>query len=268
MAQKPVPNALTLELTDVVAENIDRHRDTAELWYAHEHVPYDEGENFAFLGGRDWEPSDVKLPRAVVDAVQILLITKDNLAGYHREMVEHFSLEIIPWADFIGRWTAEENLHAIALREYLVVTRNADPNADEDTRLAHVMKGYRADSFSQIETLVFNAFFEQMHAVFVQNLAAQTEDAVLKGLLANIEKDERRHEQMYSNIVLECLRLHPEDTIAAIKARAAELKVIGADIDGYEDKVATVAEAGIIDGTTVQDVVRELTDKWGVTDRL
>ena len=49
MAQKPVPNALTLELTDVVAENIDRHRDTAELWYAHEHVPYDEGENFAFL---------------------------------------------------------------------------------------------------------------------------------------------------------------------------------------------------------------------------
>lgn len=48
----------------------------------------------------------------------------------------------------------------------------------------------------------------------------------------------------------------------------AELKVIGADIDGYEDKVATVAEAGIIDGTTVQDVVRELTDKWGVTDRL
>ncbi|SKX41527.1 Possible acyl-[acyl-carrier protein] desaturase DesA2 [Mycobacteroides abscessus subsp. massiliense] len=29
-----------------------------------------------------------------------------------------------------------------------------------------------------------------------------------------------------------------------------------------------MADAGIIDEVTVQDVVRELTDKWGVTERL
>lgn len=268
MAQRPVITELCVELEDVVAETINVHRDTAELWYAHEHVPFDEGENFARLGGRDWEPSDVKLPKAVIDAIQILLITKDNLAGYHREMVEHFTLQMIPWADFIGRWTAEENLHAIALREYLVVTRNSDPVADETTRVAHVMKGYRADSYSQIETLVFNAFFERMHSVFVRNTAELVPDPVLKGMLANIEKDEDRHEGMFTNLVVECLRLHPEETIAAIKARASELKVIGADIDGYEEKVAAVAQAGILDDGKVQDVVRDLTDKWGVTDRL
>ncbi|WP_412458133.1 acyl-ACP desaturase, partial [Mycolicibacterium monacense] len=66
------------------------------------------------------------LPKHVTDALEILLITKDNLAGYHRELVEHFILEE-KWGRWIGRWTAEEHLHAVALRNYLVVTREVDP---------------------------------------------------------------------------------------------------------------------------------------------
>ena len=56
-------------------------------------MPFDRGENFAFLGGRDWDPSQQTLPRAITDACEILLLLKDNLAGHHRELVEHFILE-------------------------------------------------------------------------------------------------------------------------------------------------------------------------------
>ena len=160
MAQKPVANALILELEPVVAENIERHLGTEQLWFAHDFVPFEQGENFAFLGGRDWDPSQVTLPKVVTDACEILLVTKDNIAGYHRELVEHFILEE-PWAVWLGRWTAEEHLHAIALREYFVVTREIDPTANEHVRFEHVsVKGYRADQFSQVETLVFMALFE------------------------------------------------------------------------------------------------------------
>ncbi len=152
MAQKPVADALTLELEPVVLEQLRRHLDTEDAWFAHDYVPFDQGENFAFLGGRDWDASDVTLPKKVTDALEILLITKDNLAGYHRELVEHFILED-KWGRWLGRWTAEEHLHAIALRNYLVVTREVDPVANEDVRVAHVMKGYRADTYSQLETL-------------------------------------------------------------------------------------------------------------------
>ncbi len=55
MAQKPVANALILELEPVVGENLDRHLNTENLWFAHDFVPFDQGENFAFLGGRDWD---------------------------------------------------------------------------------------------------------------------------------------------------------------------------------------------------------------------
>ena len=57
MAQKPVANALTLELEPVCEANMDRHLDTEDIWFAHDYVPFDRGENFAFLGGRDWDPS-------------------------------------------------------------------------------------------------------------------------------------------------------------------------------------------------------------------
>ncbi|MGH3552248.1 MAG: acyl-ACP desaturase, partial [Mycobacterium sp.] len=81
MAQKPVPNALILELEPVVSENVARHLATDDIWFAHDYVPFEQGENFAFLGGKDWDASQTTLPRVITDACEILLITKDNLAS-------------------------------------------------------------------------------------------------------------------------------------------------------------------------------------------
>ena len=36
MAQKPVPNALILELEPVVQQELRRHIDSEDLWYAHD----------------------------------------------------------------------------------------------------------------------------------------------------------------------------------------------------------------------------------------
>ncbi|MCV7289307.1 acyl-ACP desaturase [Mycolicibacterium wolinskyi] len=263
MAQKPVPNALTLELEPVVNAELRRHLDTEDLWYAHDYVPFDQGENFAFLGGKDWDPSQVTLPKNVTDALEILLITKDNLAGYHRELVEHFILEE-KWGRFLGRWTAEEHLHAVALRNYLVVTREIDPTANEDVRVEHVMKGYRADTYSQIETLVFMAFFERSHAVYCRNLQAEVAEPVLKAMMGRIAADEERHEEFFANLVTHLLGTHRDETVAAIAARAAELDVIGADIDAYRDKVALVAETGIFDKAALRTVISDRIAAWGL----
>jgi acyl-[acyl-carrier-protein] desaturase len=265
MAQKPVANALILELEPVVESELNRHLDTQEAWYAHDYVPFDQGENFAFLGGKDWDESQTSLPRTITDAIEILLIIKDNVAGYHREFVEHFLLEK-KWGRWMGRWTAEEHLHAIALRNYLVVTREVDPTANEDVRVEHVMKGYRADSYSQIETLVFMAFFERSHAVFTRNLQAQTEEPLLNALLGRIARDEERHEEFFANLVAHCLTFERDETITAIANRAAALDVVGADIDAYGDKRKAVADAGIFDENLLRTVISDRIKAWGVAD--
>jgi acyl-[acyl-carrier-protein] desaturase len=263
MTHKPVASALTLELEPVVAENLTRYLATADEWYAHDYVPFDQGENFAFLGGKDWDPSQVTLPRDVVDALEIMLITKDNLAGYHRELVEHFILED-KWGRWLGRWTAEENLHAIAIREYLVVTRNFDPAADEEVRVAHVMRGYRADSYTQIETLVFMALYERAHAVYMRNLEARITEPVLKRLVGRIATDEERHEEFFHNLVAHCLQRYPDQTIGAIVRRSAGLGVVGGDILEYTDKLRVVAEAGIFDRDAALKVASDRIVAWGL----
>ena len=265
MAQKPVANALILELEPVVDENLARHLATEELWYAHDYVPFEQGENFAFLGGKDWDPSSVTLPKHVTDALEILLITKDNIAGYHRELVEHFILEW-KWGRWLGRWTAEEHLHAVALRNYLVVTREIDPSANEDVRVAHVMKGYRADTYSQIETLVFMAFFERAHAVYCRNLEAQIEEPILAAMVGRIALDEERHEEFFANLVAHCLTYARDETLAAIAKRAAALETIGADIEAYQDKVQLVAETGIFDDAAFKKVISDRITAWGVDE--
>ncbi len=266
MAQKPVANALTLELEPVVADNLARFLETADEWYAHDYVPFDEGRDFAFLGGQDWDPSQVTLPKEVVDALEIILITKDNLAGYHRELVEHFILED-KWGRWLGRWTAEETLHAIALREYFMATRNIDPNADEEVRIAHVMRGYRASNYTQIETLVFMALYERAHAAYLRNVEAKIDEPALKKLVGRIINDEDRHAKFFDNLVAHCLEQHRDSTIAAISRRAPAFPVIGGDILEYRDsKLRTVADAGIFDQKAADSVVSDAIVAWGLGD--
>jgi acyl-[acyl-carrier-protein] desaturase len=205
------------------------------------------------------------LPRTITDACEIMLLLKDNLAGHHRELVEHFILEEW-WGRWLGRWTAEEHLHAIALREYLVVTREVDPTANEEARVQYVMKGYRAEMYSQVETLVYMAFTERTHAVFSANLSAQIEEPVLAGLIDRIRRDEERHELFFSNLVAHCLQYTRDETIAAIAARAADLQVVGADIDAYQDKVQKVADAGIFGQAQLRQAISDRITAWGLAD--
>lgn len=252
-----------LELEPVVSDTYARHIETATSWYAHDYVPFDRGQDFASLGGRGWDPSQVMLPDYVTDGLQIVLITKDNLASYHYRLAEHFILAGW-WGKWIGRWAADENLHAFALRQNLVLTRQIDPIASEVVRVEHVMKGRPADDHTQVETLVFMALWERAHGVFLRRLAPQIDEPVLRRLVEVIAADEERHETFFAEIVHACLRIVPATTIAGIVACALELQVVGADIDAYEDKVRNVAHAGIFDQDTLRAVISDRIKTWNL----
>jgi acyl-[acyl-carrier-protein] desaturase len=89
---------------------------------------------------------------------------------------------------------------------------------------------------------------------------------VLAGLISHIARDEVRHEEFFANLVSHLLTYSRDETIAAIAARAAEIDVVGADIDAYADKVRTVAEAGIFGPDQLRQVVSDRITAWGVAD--
>jgi acyl-[acyl-carrier-protein] desaturase len=97
-------------------------------------------------------------------------------------------------------------------------------------------------------------------------LAAKIEEPVLAGLVAHIARDEERHEEFFANLVARCLDYTRDETIAAIAARAADLQVVGADIDAYQDKVRNVADAGIFGADQLARLISDRIAAWGLTD--
>ncbi|MBB2993203.1 hypothetical protein FHR72_004710 [Mycolicibacterium iranicum] len=129
-----------------------------------------------------------------------------------------------------------------------------------------MMKGYRADTYSQIETLAFMALWERAHAVFCRNLEAQIAEPVLKALVGRIARDEERHEEFFANLISHCLGYSRDETVEAIARRAEGLDVIGGDIDAYQDKVAAMADAGIFDRDLLRTVIADRITAWGLVD--
>ncbi|MBB3605634.1 hypothetical protein FHT40_005321 [Mycolicibacterium sp. BK556] len=128
------------------------------------------------------------------------------------------------------------------------------------------MRGYRADQFTQIETLVFMAFYERAHAVFTRNLEAKVDEPALKGLVGRIASDEERHEEFFANLVAHCLQTHRDSTINSIARRAVGFGLVGGDIFEYQDKLQNVAKAGIFDIDASRQVVSDRIEAWGLGD--
>ncbi|WP_165691796.1 acyl-ACP desaturase, partial [Mycobacteroides abscessus] len=105
----------------VVEENVHRHLGVTKDWNPHDYVPWSEGKNYKALGGQDWDPEQCKLSEVARVAMVTNLLTEDNLPSYHREIAMNFTMDG-PWGTWVNRWTAEENRHGIAIRDYLVVT--------------------------------------------------------------------------------------------------------------------------------------------------
>src|ERR1700759_5142184 len=180
------------ELEPVVAGELDRPLAIAQHWNPHDYVPWSKGRDFAFLGGEDWEPEDSPLDPVAQTSMTVNLLTEDNLPSYHREIATRFGRDGA-WGEWVGRWTAEEGRHGIALRDYLVVTRGVDPVALEELRMAHMSAGYDSGDKTPLQALAYVSFQELATRVSHRNTGAATGCPLAEQLLARVETDEKPH---------------------------------------------------------------------------
>ena len=143
---------LLAELEPVVAENLDRHLAIADEWMPHEYVPWSLGRDFADLGGEPWSVEQSQLSPIARTALEVNLLTEDNLPSYHREIDRAFGSDSA-WGTWVNRWTAEEGRHAFCIRDYLLVTRGVDPTELERARMETMETGYDADGQAAAQRL-------------------------------------------------------------------------------------------------------------------
>ncbi|HEX2771585.1 MAG TPA: acyl-ACP desaturase [Micromonosporaceae bacterium] len=261
---------LLTELESVVERNLERHLGMAKEWFPHEYVPWSEGRNFdGPLGGTAWSPEDSSIPDVARTALVVNLLTEDNLPSYHHEIATLFGRDGA-WGTWVHRWTAEEGRHAIAIRDYLTVTRTVDPVALERARMTHMSEGYvNVHNDEVLHSLAYVSFQELATRISHRNTGKVTGDPTCEVLLARVAADENLHMVFYRNLLAAAFELAPSQAMRAVTDVVAEFQMPGVGIDGFARKSVSIALAGIYDlrqhrDEVVAPVLRQW-DVWNVT---
>lgn len=259
------------ELEPVVVSELERHTATAEEWHPHDFVPWSDGENFAYLGGRDWEPEQSKLGEAAKAAMYVNLLTEDNLPSYHREIATVFGRDSA-WGEWVGQWTAEEAKHGISMRDYLVVTRAVDPVKLEHARMKHMRHGYDSGDKTPLEAIAYVTMQELATRIAHRNTGLESKrdgDVLADRLLARIAKDENLHMVFYRNLGKAALEVAPAAMMQAIVKEIDGFQMPGAEsIPGFGRNALAIADAGIYDLQIHQDkVVAPVLREWDIWNR-
>jgi acyl-[acyl-carrier-protein] desaturase len=258
---------LLRELEPIVADNLDRHLAIAKEWHPHDYVPWSRGRDFAFLGGTDWAPEDSPLDPVAKTAMVVNLLTEDNLPSYHREIATRFGRDGA-WGQWVGRWTAEEGRHGIALRDYLVVTRGVDPVELERARIDYMTTGYDSGDKTPLEAVAYVSFQELATRVSHRNTGKATGDPIADKLLARIATDENLHMIFYRNLVTAAFDINPDEMMKAVTKEVIGFEMPGANMANFRKNSTIIAKAGIYDLRLHHDeVVSPILRTWKVFER-
>ncbi|SPM41405.1 acyl-ACP desaturase [Mycobacterium numidiamassiliense] len=262
------------DLEPIAEANVHRHLSVAVEWHPHDYVPWDRGRNFANMGGVDWAPEQSQLSAVAKAAMITNLLTEDNLPSYHHHAAQNFSLDGA-WGTWVGRWTAEENRHGIAIRDYLVVTRGVDPVALDRARMEHLTKGFGPTA--EEETLRKADFLVSVAYVTFQELATRIShrntgkvcnDPIADRMLQRIAADENLHMIFYRNICSAALDLVPDQALEAVADVIENFRMPGQGMPNFRRNGVLMAKHGIYDPRQhLDDVVTPNLRKWRIFER-
>ena len=238
------PSSPLEALEPVVARLLDRHLNAARDWFPHEYVPWQQGQSFT---EHPWDEGDSRLDATARTALELNLLTEDNLPYYHLALWNVFGGQGA-WGEWARRWTAEEGRHSIAIRDYLVATRAVDPAALERERMEHVSRGYYPRGIDgPFDALVYVTLQELATRIAHRNTGAVTGDPVAERLLVRVALDENLHYAFYRDVAAAAIELDPSAMVLAMRRQVLGFAMPGFELRSFRERAITIAAAGIYD---------------------
>jgi acyl-[acyl-carrier-protein] desaturase len=252
MSKSPAPlppDEFLALLEAAVLRALDRHKAASTEWFPHDYVPYEVGRNYQ---KEPWDLTDSELDPISRVALEVNLLTEDNLPYYHLALWDTFGRDGA-WGEWSRRWTAEEGRHAIVLRDFLTVTRGVDPVALERGRMDQIQRGWYPGaegerSFPEpLDGVVYTTLQELATRIAHRNTGVFTRDALIEKLTARIATDENLHYVFYRDLGAAALEIDPSRMMLAINRQVTGFQMPGLDIPEFKTKALEIAKAGIYD---------------------
>jgi acyl-[acyl-carrier-protein] desaturase len=235
--------AILTELEPEAERLLNRHLESAEEWYPHEHVPWERAQRLAeegFAYGQD------SLPEGVRSALLVNLLTEDNLPWYTRTISRMFGGNSA-WGEWAQRWTAEEGRHAIVMRDYITVSGLVEPHELEDGRMAQVSKAIVPEPPGAADGMCYVAVQELATRISHRNTGTMLDDKVGYDVMMKLSSDENRHHLFYRDLVTSLIELDPSTAVEALERQVVGFSMPGVGIPGFAEHSRAIAQAGIYD---------------------
>jgi acyl-[acyl-carrier-protein] desaturase len=198
-----------------------------------------------------WEPKDSDLTPVAQTALEVNLLTEDNLPYYHLALWDTFGKDGA-WGEWTRRWTAEEGRHSIVLRDFLSVTRGVDPVLLERGRMEQVQRGYYPGGpdggfTDPLHGVVYTTLQELATRLSHRNTGSYTHEPLIVKLCARIATDENLHYIFYRQLAKAAIQLDPSAMVIAMHHEVTGFSMPGLEIPEFRSKAVQMAKAGIYD---------------------
>jgi acyl-[acyl-carrier-protein] desaturase len=164
-------------------------------------------------------------------------------------------------------WTAEEGQHAIAIRSYLLTSRNCDPDELEDDRKATMINGYQPSYDDPTEIFAYTAAQELATRVSHRNAGKITDDPAAFELMRLIATDENHHFIFYKGVMQAMLDQSADQVLGGIYRVFENFQMPGVAMPNFLRRSVEVAKAGVYNLRIHHDrVVVPLIKEWKIAD--
>jgi acyl-[acyl-carrier-protein] desaturase len=254
-------------LEPLVREQMALHVSKRKLWFPNELLGADQ------LGGEALEADLAQvreaakgLPDVARVALALNLLTEEGLPHFHRLIAVYMGNES-PWNLWNNLWTAEEDRHGCAMRDYVREARIFDMGALERMQYAYVEAGFEpAWEQDPYRLLAYTSLQEKATQISHSNtgrLCARYEPRGQR-VLAHICADESRHYAFYRACFAGILAADPNQALQSLLKVTTGFAMPGHAVPHFDDMSEVLRRADIFGPRHYQKIVVELLEFWNI----
>jgi acyl-[acyl-carrier-protein] desaturase len=250
-----------------IRKQTELHRSRRKLWFPNDLQSADADRTAAdeaLLG--KLRAAAKGLPAAVLVALALNLLTEEGLPHFHRLIATHLGNESA-WCEWNNLWTAEEDRHGCAIRDYVRDARIYRMGALEKLQYQYIEAGYEPEwQQDPYRLLAYTSLQEKATQVSHSNTGRQAgqHEPLLQRVLAHISGDESRHYQFYRAVFGAVLQHDPNQALVSLQKVTLGFSMPGHNVAGFDQMSEVIRRVDIFGPRQYGDIVVELLDHWKV----
>ncbi|WP_022976774.1 acyl-ACP desaturase [Nevskia ramosa] len=259
--------AVMVDLQAFVERQTAEHLERRKLWFPNELLSADAHD----VEAADADIAEVReaargLPDTIRVALALNLLTEEGLPHFHRLIATHLGNES-PWSTWNNMWTAEEDRHGCAMRDYCRDARIFNMGALEKMQYHYIEAGFNPDwQQDPYRLLAYTSMQEKATQVAHANTGRTCGkyEPRIQRILAHIAGDESRHYAFYRACFGGILERDPNNALYSLLKVMPALAMPGHNMPGYDHMSDVVRRAEIYGPRNYQAIVEELLEHWQI----